>query len=140
MVLYDPWAWRDPTILAGGYDAVTPDRGPSPPSSPPSSGDDEGGPGTQIDLAGYSVTATDGDIGSVEALDAAAGHLIIDTGPWIFGRTVLLPAGTVERVDHRERKVYIDRTREQVKDAPAYDPSAADSRARVGDYYTGLDR
>ena len=136
MSLFDPWAWRDPTILAGGYDAVTPDRGPSPSSS----GDDEGGPGTAIDLAGYAVAATDGDIGTVETLDAAAGHLVVDTGTWIFGRSVLLPAATVERVDHRERKVHVDRTRAQVKDAPPYDPSAPDSRTRVGDYYAGLDR
>jgi hypothetical protein len=134
MALFDPWAWRDPAILAGGYDAVLPDRGPSPDRP---AGDGEGGPGTEVDLAGYAVAATDGDIGTVDALDATAGaaFLIVDTGPWIFGRTVMLPAGTVERVDHAARRVHVDRTRDQVKHAPSYDPDAPDSRAAVGDYY-----
>ncbi|MEJ2855521.1 MULTISPECIES: hypothetical protein [unclassified Saccharothrix] len=46
--------------------------------------------------------------------------------------------GTVHRVDHEERKVYVDRTKEQIKNAPEYDPDAdADEhRRRTGDYYT----
>jgi hypothetical protein len=30
---------------------------------------------------------------------------VVDTGPWIFGRKVLLPAGVVERIDTVEHKV-----------------------------------
>ncbi|MEU4644327.1 hypothetical protein [Micromonospora sp. NPDC023814] len=59
-------------------------------------------------------------------------------GPWIFGRKVLLPVGTVTRVDHLDRTVHVDRTREQVKESPAFDPDAyqeTDYRDRVGDYY-----
>jgi hypothetical protein len=59
--------------------------------------------------------------------------------PWIFGRRVLLPAGTVQRVDRDERKVYVDRTRQQIKDSPEYDKetfSTPQHREQVGTYYT----
>ncbi|HEX6077180.1 MAG TPA: hypothetical protein VFZ32_18200 [Micromonosporaceae bacterium] len=64
--------------------------------------------------------------------------LVIDTGPWIFGRKVLLPVGTVQRADHDERKVYVDRTKEQIKESPEYDPETfgkPDCREQVGRYY-----
>lgn len=131
MVMFDPWAWRDPTILAGSYGGTSPDRGPSP-DDPTDVEADEGGPGTEIDLSGYSVEATDGGIGSVAEFDNTPGgaFLVVDTGPWIFGRRVMLPAGVVERVDHRERAVYVDRTRDQVKDAPE-----ESDRNALGEYY-----
>jgi len=62
----------------------------------------------------------------------------VDTGPWIFGRKVLLPAGTVSQVDHAERKVYVDRAKDQIKDSPGYDPDTFDKpehRERVGGYF-----
>ncbi|MFF0152693.1 hypothetical protein [Micromonospora sp. NPDC005203] len=83
--------------------------------------------------------ASDGRIGTIDQAsnEADAGYLVVDTGPWIFGQRVLLPAGTVERVDHQERVVHVDRTRQQVNDAPPFDADPADPeyRERVGAYY-----
>jgi hypothetical protein len=92
-------------------------------------------------LAGYDVEATDGSIGSIDeaTYDVGSACLVVDTGPWIFGRKVLLPAGTVQRVDHDDRKVYVDRTKDQIKDSPEYDKdtfSTPEYRERVGTYYT----
>ncbi|WP_030194725.1 hypothetical protein [Streptomyces sp. NRRL S-87] len=74
------------------------------------------------DLTGYKVEAVDGGIGKVDkhSNEAGAGWIVVDTGPWIFGREVLLPAGTITRIDPAEEKVYVDRTREQVKDSPDF--------------------
>jgi hypothetical protein len=47
---------------------------------------------------------------------------VVDTGPWIFGKKVLLPAGTIENVDVQNRKVYVDRTKDEIKNAPRFDP------------------
>ena len=80
--------------------------------------------GYDADLTGYSVAAVDGDIGHVnEATNELLGssYLVVDTGPWIFGRKVLLPAGVVRRIDTVEHKVYVDRTKHQIKAAPEYD-------------------
>ncbi|MEV1044328.1 PRC-barrel domain-containing protein [Streptomyces sp. NPDC049916] len=75
------------------------------------------------DLTGYSVEATDGSIGKVDTYSDEVGsaYLLVDIGVWIFGKDVLLPAGTVSRIDHDAEKVYVDLTKEQVKDSPEFD-------------------
>ncbi|GAA2752094.1 PRC-barrel domain-containing protein [Kitasatospora cinereorecta] len=75
------------------------------------------------DLIGFHVEGTDGRIGTVDRLSGHvdARYLIVHTGPWIFGRLVLLPAGTVVRVEPGERTVHVDRSKEQIRRSPAYD-------------------
>ena len=102
----------------------------------------ETGSGAEADLTGFSIAAVDGDIGRVDRATHETGmaHLVIDTGPWIFGRKVMLPAGVVERIDTAEKKVYVDRTKDQIKDAPEYDDTLAENveyREQLGTYYTG---
>ncbi|WCN81368.1 PRC-barrel domain-containing protein [Micromonospora sp. LH3U1] len=137
--IFNPWAWRDPSALAGGYGQTTPSVTPPDVQEGGHDGPDAPGPGTPVDLAGYQVEANDGRIGTIDEAsnEADAGYLVVDTGPWIFGQKVLLPAGTVARVDHQERVVHVDRTRQEIKDAPPFDPDSADAeyRERVGTYY-----
>jgi len=93
------------------------------------------------DVTGYSVEASDGGIGKVDEATKESGssYLIVDTGPWIFGKKVMLPAGVVTRVDHNDKKVYVDRAKDEIKNAPQYDPERGhqdqDYRGRLGDYY-----
>ncbi|MFC8454961.1 PRC-barrel domain-containing protein [Kitasatospora sp. NPDC057223] len=92
------------------------------------------------DLVGFQVDATDGHIGKVDKLSEEAGpqYLVVDTGPWIFGKHVLLPAGTIVRVDEDDKKVYVDRTKDEIKNSPEYDPeehNAADTTYQ--DSHTG---
>ncbi|WP_326615762.1 PRC-barrel domain containing protein [Streptomyces decoyicus] len=74
-------------------------------------------------LIGYKVEATDGSIGKVDSHsdEVGASHLVVDTGVWIFGKHVLLPAGTVSRIDDAEEKIYVERTKAEIKDAPEFD-------------------
>jgi hypothetical protein len=134
MYPFEPWVWRDPAALVGAYDR--PDDEDSDRTEPGRAEEDRG----RIDLVGYHVEALDGGIGSIDeaSQDVDASWVIVDTGPWIFGRRVLLPAGTVRRVDHRDRTVYVDRTKEQIKDSPEYDPATFGEpgyRERVGTYF-----
>lgn len=97
---------------------------------------------TGTDLVGYAVQATDGAIGKIDAASQEVGssYLVVDTGPWIFGHKVMLPAGVVETIDHDARTVGVDRSRDQIKAAPEYDESThADPayRERLGGYYGG---
>ncbi|MEU9077695.1 PRC-barrel domain-containing protein [Kitasatospora sp. NPDC004745] len=93
------------------------------------------------DLIGFHVEATDGSIGKVDKLSEVVGeqYLVVDTGPWIFGRRVLLPAGTVTRIEIAEQRVYVDRSKDEIKNSPDIDEDGpeqeADSRARFGAYY-----
>jgi len=95
-------------------------------------------------LVGFSVEATDGSIGKIDEATADTGrsHVIVDTGPWIFGKKVLLPAGVVERVDLDTETVFVNRTKDEIKNAPEFDtdmqPGDEDYRSRVGGYYEGL--
>jgi hypothetical protein len=103
------------------------------------------GIGDGADLVGYRIEAIDGHIGKVDQTSTLVGeqYLVVDTGPWIFGRKVLLPAGTVNHVDPLDEKVYVDRTKTQIKDAPQFDPEtyqSAEYRGQVGNYYHGTYR
>jgi len=93
-----------------------------------------------IDLSGFDVEATDGGIGKVEeaTYELAGSYLVVDTGPWIFGKTVVLPAGTIDRIDVANERVFVDLTKEQIKDSPEYDAMVGfseDQRAALGSYY-----
>ena len=98
----------------------------------------------KANLDGYRVEALDGEIGSInEQVNAPNGesYVVVDTGPWIFGHKVLLPAGLIDRVHPEEEKVYVERTKDAVKEAPGFDEDrAADESylAEVGEYYAIL--
>jgi hypothetical protein len=93
------------------------------------------------DLVGFEVEVEDGRIGRIEAVskDPDNSVLVIDTGPWIFGRKVPLPAGLVERVDLDSQTVFVGLTKDEIKNAPEVDESPygmEDSeRERIGVYY-----
>ena len=79
------------------------------------------------DLTGYTVVAVDGDIGHVEAeYDGRPAYLDVDVGSWLFGHQLMLPVGLVERIDATERKVYVDRTKDQIEHAPRPDQALTD--------------
>ena len=95
------------------------------------------------ELIGFSVEAIDGGIGKIDEATEETGraHLIVDTGPWIFGKKVMLPAGVVDRVDLDSETVFVNRTKDEIKNAPELDTDAiADDeqyRSRLGGYYGG---
>ena len=91
-------------------------------------------------LVGYGVEAVDGGIGKIDEAsdDVGASYLVVDTGPWIFGKKVLLPAGVIDRVDADDQKVYVNRTKDEIKNSPEFDQDRyrdTDYRDEVGSYY-----
>ncbi len=95
---------------------------------------------TATGLVGYKVHATDGDIGKVDEANDEVGsaQIVVDTGPWIFGRKVILPAGVIERIDDADEKVYVSVTKDQVKDSPELDDTNRNDptyRDTLGTYY-----
>jgi hypothetical protein len=96
----------------------------------------------QRNLIGYRVKATDGNIGKVKTATHAQDEsfLVVDTGPWIFGSTLVVPAGVVSVIDHSERNVYLICSKELVKSAPAIKPENAKvsdraDRDKLASYY-----
>jgi hypothetical protein len=92
------------------------------------------------DITGFKVQAVDGEIGSVgeATFDIGSSYLVVDTGPWIFGKKVLLPAGTVDMVDLQNRKLIVNRTKDEIEKAPEFDPARYKEEAylgNIGTYY-----
>jgi hypothetical protein len=102
----------------------------------------------RYDLDGFKVVGRDGDVGKVDKAtrDQPGGeHLVVNTGPLFFGKTLLLPAGVVRRIDVERKEVHADVSREEMRDAPEYDRERGlndDLRSRISRYYgrsSGLD-
>jgi hypothetical protein len=92
------------------------------------------------DISGFKVQAVDGEIGSIDeaTYDIGASYIVVDTGPWIFGKKVLLPAGVVEMVDLPNRKLIVNRTKDEIEKAPEFDPERYKEEAyrnNIGTYY-----
>jgi hypothetical protein len=96
-------------------------------------------------IDGFGVEARDGSIGKVDeaTYEVGTSYIVVDTGPWIFGKKVLLPAGSVERIDSADEKVYVTMSKDQIKDSPEFDENTyrdESYRTAVGDYYSPLSR
>ena len=90
-------------------------------------------------VSGYHIQAADGQIGHVEdfIIDGktwAIRYLIIDTVNWWPGKKVLVAARWIERVSWDESKVFINLSRETIKQSPEY----AEKSLLTRDYETKL--
>ena len=94
-----------------------------------------------VDLTGYSVEALDGGIGKIDeaTYEVGSSYVVVDTGPWIFGKKVMLPAGVIERVDTDDKTVFVSRTKDDIKNAPEFDEDRYRDdayRDELGGYYS----
>ena len=91
------------------------------------------------DLIGYRVEAIDGHIGKVDEASNQVdlNYIVVDTGPWIFGKKVLLPAGVIGSVDNENETVHVNRTKDQIKASPEFRENYRDEEYRdeIGTYY-----
>jgi hypothetical protein len=91
------------------------------------------------DLEGFGVVALDGDVGKIDAAayDPNSSYIVVDTGPWIFGRRVLIPAKAIVRVDIPNEKAYLRLKKQQIEDAPDLQDVQGSDRDRelIGAYY-----
>jgi hypothetical protein len=97
---------------------------------------------SQAALTGFKVEATDGSIGKIDEAshEVGSGYLVVDTGPWIFGKKVMLPAGTIRDVDLDSETVFVNRSKDEIKSAPEFDEQRyrdEDYRTELGGYYGG---
>jgi hypothetical protein len=92
------------------------------------------------DVSGHHIQAADGEIGHVEDFIIDDGtwairYLIIDTRNWWPGKKVLVSPQWIERVSWSESKVFVNLTRETIRQSPEY---TEESLTR--DYETALHR
>lgn len=95
-------------------------------------------------LTGFTVEASDGTVGQVERQSDQPGahHFVVDTGVWVFGKSLLIPAGLVTHIDPAAKVVTVARSKEEIKAAPRFtvDSQTTDPGylADVGTYYATL--
>lgn len=133
------WHGLGPPVTAEGEDVYPGSGVELKPPQPESESDLH----SMKDTTGYSIQATDGEIGRVEdfMVDEQSWrvhYLLVDTGAWLPGRRVLLALPGIERISWPESKVYANLSRQQIKDSPAYDPALPLERqyeSRLHDHY-----
>jgi hypothetical protein len=94
-----------------------------------------------LDLTGFEVEATDGKIGKVDQATHEAGgsFVVVDTGPWIFGKKVMLPAGVIRDIELDTETIFVDLMKDEIKNAPEFDEKRYREqgyRNELGDYYS----
>jgi hypothetical protein len=99
------------------------------------------------EVIGYNIEASDGEIGHLEDFiiedeSWIIRYMIVDTRKWLHwlpgGKKVLIAPTWIDRIDWAEATVYVDLTRDQVKDSPEFDPSTPVNReyeVLLHDYY-----
>jgi PRC-barrel domain len=90
-------------------------------------------------LTGFTIGATDGDIGTVAAfyfddLSFTVRHLVVDTGGWL-SRQVLISPRALGRVDWDARRLNAALTRAQVERSPDVDTDRPVSRQKEIEYH-----
>jgi uncharacterized protein YrrD len=92
------------------------------------------------ELRGLAITATDGEVGSIDDVyfdDAqwTIRYLVVDTGGWITGRNVLVPLHSLAAGDWADETVRVNLTKQQIKDSPGIDTAQPVSRQHETDLY-----
>jgi hypothetical protein len=91
-------------------------------------------------LNGFTIGATDGDIGQVVDLyfddqSWTVRHLVADTGRWITGRQVLISPMSFRGIDWENGRIAVGLTKEQIEHSPSIETDKPISRQREMEYY-----
>lgn len=92
------------------------------------------------EVTGYQIHATDGDLGLVadmlvEQASWTIRYLVIDTGTWWGGNTVLIPPQWASAINWADESVTLDMSRETIQAAPRYETYPLLSREQEEDLY-----
>lgn len=95
------------------------------------------------EILGYRINAVDGEIGAVNDFYFDDDHwtvryVVIDTGPWLFGRRLLVATDAIESVESLSEVVNVKLTKEQVEHSPDLDlarPFTREQEIELHDYY-----
>jgi hypothetical protein len=94
-------------------------------------------------IKGYAIAASDGHLGTVsdflfDDVTWVVRWLVVDTGTWLSGRKVLLPAFALGHLDPSRNEFAVRLTKQEVRDSPNIDtkrPVSRQMEASVYDYY-----
>ncbi len=118
-----PSYWGGP-YMWGTYPSITRDPEYWTPASPTHKAGDPHLRSMEA-VKGYHIQASDGEIGHVEDFIVddetwSIRYLIVNTRNWLPGKHLLISPQWIARVSWEESKVFIDQTRELIRQAPEY--------------------
>jgi len=92
------------------------------------------------DLMGYSLNASDGEIGKLEQVyfdDECweIRYFVVHTGGWLLGRNVLIAPSAIKAINNENKCIEVDLTQAQIKDCPPIDTEMPISRHYEQEYY-----
>lgn len=81
------------------------------------------------EVSGYAIHATDGEIGHaddfiIDTESWAIRYLVIDTQNWWPGKHVLVAPQWINRINWGESTVFVDLSRDSIKNSPEYEENA----------------
>jgi hypothetical protein len=91
-------------------------------------------------LAHIRILATDEEFGSVKEVyfddeQWVVRYVVVDTGGWLGGRSVLISPYAVQSIDWPRRALFVNLTREQVEGSPGIDTDKPVSRQQEAEYH-----
>jgi len=91
-------------------------------------------------VSGYDIQASDGEIGHVEDFVIndetwAIRYLVIDTQNWLPGKKILISPQWIERVSWDLSTVFVNLSRDAIKQAPEYSAEALVNREYENEMY-----
>ena len=97
------------------------------------------------DLHGFTIRATDGELGTVEELyfddeTWAIRYLVVETRNWWPGKHVLVSPKWIKNVGWFTARVVVDLSREEIKQSPAYSAASLPTREDEDKLHQHYDR
>lgn len=92
------------------------------------------------DMEGYAVEGSDGTIGKVDRVSYERTCVVVSTSR-LFGKRHVIPAGAVQRVESASRTIFVDLSKDEVANSPAYDDTLGfdeECESKSGAYYADL--
>ena len=94
-------------------------------------------------IIGFHIHALDAEIGHIEDLIAedknwAIRYMVVNTQNWLPGKKVLVAPQWAKSISWNKSKIYMDHSKEEIKNSPEYDPNTPVNREYeevLHDYY-----
>jgi uncharacterized protein YrrD len=92
------------------------------------------------ELTNFSIIASDGELGSVDAVyfddeKWTIRYFVVDTGRWLSGRKVLISPYSVQAIVWPDRSMQLNLTRGQIERSPDIDTDKPVSRQREAEFH-----
>jgi hypothetical protein len=140
---YYGWPVYWPSVTPSGLPLVTPAATQKEKEKSSAASEDDPHLRSTNEVTGYTIQATNGEVGHVEDFIVddvpwIIRYMVVDTKNWLPGRKVLVSPAWIKNMSWSARKVGVDLSRESIRNSPEYDSSTPvnqEYEMRLCDFY-----